>query len=210
VSSRQRAYLAWLIVCLVWGTTYLAIRIALETIPPLLMAGFRWIVAGLFMGFCRNVVLVWPEIHAVGGRAFLSGIVSIQVACIGWALGSAYARRRGHQENVLGAAALEMLFGGIALLFAGLIWHEWAALNFNARTAGALTYLIVFGSIGGFSAFVYALKHLPIATVSLYSYVNPVIAVALGTLVLGEPFSARTVLASGLVLAGVVIVKTKN
>ena len=69
-------------------------------------------------------------------------------------------------------------------------------LAFNARTAGALAYLIVVGAIAGFTAYAYALKHLPVATVSLYAYVNPVIAVILGTLILREPFNARMAVAA--------------
>ena len=76
------------------------------------------------------------------------------------------------------------------MLVVALARGEWP-VTLQQRTLGALVYLIVVGSIVGFSAYAYALKHLPVATVSLYAYVNPVIAVLLGTLVLGEPFSAR-------------------
>jgi drug/metabolite transporter (DMT)-like permease len=288
VKGTRRAYLAWVVVCLVWGTTYLAIRISLETIPALLMGGFRWVAAGvllvgilaargermpplrtwpalsglgilligfgnggvvwaeqtvpsglaavlaattpfwlvgvdavmpngealsrrrsvgLVVGFLGNVLLVWPEVRAAGGRAFLGGVVATQIAALGWAIGSGYARRRGVHENVVAAAALEMLSGGIVMLVLGLILHEWQDLTFNVRTMSALLYLILFGAIAGFSAFVYALKHLPLATVSLYSYINPVIAVALGALVLKEPVGARTVIAGAIVLAGVAIVR---
>jgi drug/metabolite transporter (DMT)-like permease len=290
---QKRAYLAWVFVCLVWGTTYLGIRIALETIPPLLMGGIRfatagavlvsvlrlrgqrmpradrlpalmvlgtlllgfgnggvvwaeqtvpsgltavlvamspfWMVgvdsltahgepitlrraAGLIIGFSGIVLLVWPEIHVdETGRAFLGGVVAAQLACFGWAIGSTYSRRRGHtaarDENVLVTAAFEMLFGGLSLLIAGSLRGELAALTFNVRTALALGYLIVFGAIGGFTAFAYALKHLPIATVSLYAYVNPVIAVALGTIVLKEPFNARLGTAAAIVLTGMALVR---
>ena len=288
-----RAYVAWAIVCVVWGTTYLAIRICLETVPPLLMGGLRFVTAGtvlmailalrgerlpgpaawpslailglcmlgfgnggvvwaeqtvpsgltavlvatspfwmvgldalvpprepltprrvlgLVVGFAGIVMLVWPEIRFGGGRGFLIGVISAQIACVGWAVGSAYSRRRGHgeakHENVLATAAFEMLFGGIGLLVAGLATHEASQLTFNARTASALAYLIVFGAIGGFTAYAYALKHLPVATVSLYAYINPVIAVVLGTLILKEPFNARMGVAAAVVLAGMMLVKT--
>jgi drug/metabolite transporter (DMT)-like permease len=80
-------------------------------------------------------------------------------------------------------------------------------LSFNARTTTAVVYLLVFGSIGGFSAYAYALKHLPVTTVSLYAYVNPVIAMVLGTLVLSEPLSPRLALAGAIVLLGMAMVR---
>jgi drug/metabolite transporter (DMT)-like permease len=280
-------------VCLIWGTTYLAIRIALETIPPLLMAAIRWIIAGglliavlklrgermperrewpvltllgilllgfgngavvwaeqtvpsgltavlvatspfwmvgidatmaggerltlrrvlgLAVGFCGIVMLVWPEIRVgEGGRAFLGGVIATQIACVGWAVGSSYARKRGRgeavDENVLATAAFEMLFGGMALLIVALALGETGRLVYSPRSAGALIYLILVGAIAGFSAYAYALKHLPVATVSLYAYVNPIIAVVLGTLVLREPFNARMGVAAAIVLAGMVLVR---
>jgi drug/metabolite transporter (DMT)-like permease len=290
VGRQERAYLAWVVICLVWGTTYLAIRISIETIPPLLMAAIRWIVAGtlligvlrargerlpaprawpalavlgvlllgfgngavvwaeqtvpsgltavlvatvsfwlvgidavrsdgdvltlrraigLLAGFTGIVMLVWPEIHLSGDRAFLEGVLASQLACMGWAIGSTYARRRGQEENVLMTAAFEMLFGGMALLIVGSSLHEWAALSISRRTAGALAYLIVVGSIAGFSAYAYALKHLPVAFVSLYAYVNPVIAVGLGTVVLHEPLNARIGIAAGSVLVGIGLVRSR-
>ncbi len=290
-ASTRRAYAAWVIVCVLWGTTYLAIRISLETIPPLLMAGFRWITAGslllimlklrgeqlpsrrswpslavlgllllgfgngavvwaeqtvpsgltavlvamcpfwmvgleavmpdgdrltprrvigLLVGFAGIVTLVWPEVHVGGGRLFLGGVISTQIACVGWALGSTYARRRGHEENVLGAAAFEMLFGGMLLLAAGAAIGEWRIVAFNPRTSAALAYLIVFGAIAGFSAYAYALKHLPVATVSLYAYVNPIIAVILGTMVLQEPLNVRMATAAGIVLVGMALVRSRG
>jgi drug/metabolite transporter (DMT)-like permease len=80
-------------------------------------------------------------------------------------------------------------------------------LTFNRVTLGALTYLTLVGSIAGFSAYAYALKHLPVATVSLYAYVNPVIAVLLGTAVLGERLSPRLAVAGGVVLVGMALVR---
>lgn len=285
--------MAWVAVCLIWGTTYLAIRISLESIPPLLMAALRWIAAGgllivvlklrgesmpdrrewpmltllgvlllgvgngavvwaeqtvpsgltavlvatspfwmvaidalmpegdrltlrrtlgLLVGFCGIVMLVWPEIRVdKGGRAFLGGVIAAQIACAGWAIGSSFSRKRDRGEakhgNVLVTAAFEMLFGGIALLAVALAIGEWPRLAFTTRSAGALLYLIFVGAIAGFSAYTYALKHLPVAMVSLYAYVNPIIAVVLGTLILGEPFSARMAVAAAVVLAGMLIVR---
>jgi drug/metabolite transporter (DMT)-like permease len=290
----RRAYAAWVIVCVVWGTTYLAIRISLETIPPLLMAAMRWIAAGsilltalklrgerlptpsawpalvvlgilllgfgngavvwaeqtvpsgltsvlvatvpfwmvgierltrdgdplttrrfagLALGFAGIVALVWPEIRVDGSsREFLTGVMSTQIACAGWAVGSSYARRRGRthasEENVLATAAFEMLFGGLFLLACALALGEPSRLAFTPRTAGTLAYLTFVGAIGGFTAYAYALKHLPVATVSLYAYVNPVIAVVLGTLVLHEPFGVRMGVSAAIVLGGMALVRS--
>jgi drug/metabolite transporter (DMT)-like permease len=280
--------MAWVVVCLVWGTTYLAIRIALETIPPFLMAAIRWIaagtlliallklrgqrlpemrawpslavlgllllgcgnggvvwaeqtvpsgltavlvstipfwmvaierlmpnaepltprrLAGLIVGFTGIVLLVWPELGLENGGAFLGGVIATQVACLGWAIGSSYARRRGSEENVLAAASIEMVAAGVCLLAVASTRGEWTTLEVNNRTLGAVAYLVVAGSIVGFSAYAYALKHLPIAIVSLYAYVNPVIAVLLGTLILQEPLSPRLAVASAIVLTGMGMVR---
>jgi len=278
-------------VCLVWGTTYLAIRIALESIPPLLMAAMRytaagtilavilrlrgarlpgprawpslivlgvlllglgnggvvwaeqtvpsgltavlvatspfWITgidvilggerltarrwAGLLIGFVGIVALVWQDLRVGDRRAFLTGVVATQIACVGWAIGSLYARRRGRggarDENVLATAAFEMLFGGLAMFGAAAVHHEYAVLAFTPRTSLALGYLIVFGAVIGFTAYAYALKHLPVATVSLYAYINPVIAVFLGVLILNEPFGLKDVVAAAVVFLGVALVR---
>jgi drug/metabolite transporter (DMT)-like permease len=291
-ASQRRAYAAWLVVCVIWGTTYLGIRIALETIPPLVMPACRWIVAGslllailrargerlppvrswpqlallgslligvgngavvwaeqtvpsgltallvavspfwmvgiealmpggerltrqgaagLLIGFCGIVALVWPDLRIDATRGtLLRGIVATQFACIGWAVGSTYARRHGREENVLAAAALQMLFGGLLMAAAATLHHEWDAIRLTPRTLGALAYLTFAGSIAGFSAYAYALKHLPISTVSLYAYANPVIAVALGTLILGEPLEARMAVAAAVVLSGIALVRRQG
>lgn len=291
-SARERrlALLAWMAVCLIWGTTYLGIRISLETMPPALMGGLRWLIAGglltgylvargerlpdpsrwkgialmaflllglgnggvvvaeqwvpsglaavfvatspfwmaavesrlrdgerltrttaagLVIGFAGIVVLVWPELAVdnPGSRQFLLGVLALQVASFGWALGSAYSRRHARHDNVLGTTALQMLAGGLLMTFVGTLRGEWGDLWFTARSGWALAYLATVGAIGGFVAYTYALRHLPVSFVSLYAYINPVIAVALGVLVLGEPFDSRIAIAAALVFAGVAVVR---
>jgi drug/metabolite transporter (DMT)-like permease len=289
-STTRQAYVAWIAVCLLWGTTYLAIRIALETVPPMLMGGLRWPLAGamillvmkargdvlpgprewgglailgtlmigvgnggvvwaeqtlpsgltavlvaaipfwmvgvervagdttpltpmrltgLVVGFLGIVMLVWPELELGEGWGFLIGVAATQFACLGWALGSSYARRRGAAENVLAAAAYQMLFGGLVMIAAGVLRGELPQLVLNTRTTAAVVYLMIFGSVAGFSAYAYALKHLPVATVSLYAYVNPVIAMVLGTLVLDEPLSPRLAVAGATVLIGMAMVRRR-
>jgi drug/metabolite transporter (DMT)-like permease len=108
---------------------------------------------------------------------------------------------------VLATAAFEMLFGGIALLVVGLALGEWTRLVFTPRTSLALGHLIFFGAVAGFTAYAYALKFLPVTTVSLYAYVNPIIAVVLGILVLREPFNVRMAIAAAVVLIGIALVR---
>lgn len=288
--ERRLAYCSWITVCIVWGTTYLGIRVALETMPPMLMGGLRWllagsllaayvvatgerlprpgrwsgiallgflmlglgnggvvvaeqwvpsglaavivasnpfwmaaveaalpdgerlqpnVIAGLIIGFTGIVVLVWPDLtlHAARRHGFLAGVVALQIASIGWSLGSAYSRRHTRSENVLALTACQMLAGGVIMTFAGTVLGEWSHLSFTTETTLALLYLATVGAIGGLVAYNYALRHLPVSFVSLYAYINPVIAVALGVLLLHESFDSRMALAAGLVLAGVAVVR---
>lgn len=289
-SPRQRklAYVAWVAVCIIWGTTYLAIRIALETIPPFLMGGLRWVsggillaatlraageplpprrdlpavallgfllivlgnggvviaeqwvpsgmtaviiatspfwmvgverllpdrerltalrVAGLLTGFAGILLLVWPDLRADAHTDFLAGVVWLQMACAAWAVGSAYSRRHRPAAGTLMVAGIEMIAGGVMMSAIGTIRGEWQALSFTPRTGVALAYLATIGAVGGFGSYLYALRHLPVSFVSLYSYINPIIAVILGVAVLGEPLTIRMIGAAALVLTGAAVVK---
>lgn len=286
----RRAWIAWFAICLIWGTTYLAIKVALDTIPPLLLGGFRYLLAasimliglrfsgrslpprstwltqavlgffmlalgnggvvtgesylssgltavlvatspfwmvgvdavfpggarlharqfiGMLVGFLGIVMLVWPDLSIGGasGRDVLIGVIAVQVACLGWSLASSYTKRHVMSGDVLGAATLQMLFGGLFMTAGGTVRGEWAHLSFNLSTSLSLAYLTLLGSVVAFVAYSYALKHLPIAVVSLYTYVNPVIAVALGILLLDEPFDLRQVAAAAVIAVGMVIVR---
>lgn len=288
--SVRLAWAAWVTICLVWGTTYLAIRVALETVPVLLLAGLRWTAAGLLLafiarlmgrplpslrywaglallgflmnvigngmvvwaeqyvasgltaviiasvpfwavgveaclpggerlrwptlaglsiGFTGIVVLVWPEMQGGGqaGRQMVAGVAAIQVACLGWAMGTAYARRHPSASDPLTASAVQMLLSGVMLLGLATAAGEWSVLHFSERSLAAMVYLTVVGSTIGYTAYVYAIQHLPVSTVSLYAYINPIIAVVLGALLLAEPFTPRVVVAAALVLAGMAVVR---
>ncbi|MEI6244201.1 MAG: EamA family transporter [Acidobacteriota bacterium] len=286
----RRAWLAWFAICLIWGTTYLAIKVALVTIPPLLVGGFRYLLAaaimlvglrvqgrrlpppsawptqavlgffmlalgnggvvtgegylssgltavlvatspfwmvgidalypggarlharhliGMCVGFGGIVMLVWPDLSlgGVSGRNMLLGVIAVQVACIGWSLASSYTKRHVTSGDVLGAATLQMLFGGAFMTLGGTLRGEWAHLSFTMPSALALLYLTLLGSVVAFVAYSYALKHLPIAVVSLYTYVNPIIAVALGIFLLHEPFDLRQLAAAAVIAVGMLIVR---
>jgi drug/metabolite transporter (DMT)-like permease len=167
------------------------------------------LIAGLVIGFSGIVLLVWPELTlgSAGDRGFLIGIVAVQVAAFGWSLGSSYSRRNMREDHILGTTAFQMLAGGLMMVLVGTARGEWSALFFTTRSAVALTYLATIGAVGGFVAYTYALRHLPVSFVSLYAYINPIIAVALGILVLHEPFTTRMATAAALVFAGVAIVR---
>ena len=108
--------------------------------------------------------------------------------------------------DVMGAAAIQMIFGGVFMTIAGTLLGEWSHLAFNTRTTMAFVYLTFAGSVVAFAAYSYALRHLDVAIVSLYTYVNPIIAVALGAWLLGEPLGWRMFAAAGLIAAGVLVV----
>jgi drug/metabolite transporter (DMT)-like permease len=132
-------------------------------------------------------------------------MIALQVACAGWALGSSYSRRHA-ADNAIGAAAVQMLLGGAMMFAIALARGEWAHLAFTPRTFAAEAYLAVIGSLAAYPAYVYALKHLPVSLVSMYAYVNPVIAVLLGAAVLAEPLGPRVAVATAAVLLGIAMV----
>jgi drug/metabolite transporter (DMT)-like permease len=293
MTSRERfgAYGAWAAVCFFWGTTYLAIRIGLETLQPTLFAGIRFLVAGSILFFIMsrqrnarmpvrrewfdlgvvglmllgvgNGAVVWAEQWVPSGMAallvatspfwaaalerlqgggervglrgllgmavgfgglallvgpqlfgaelngkYLLGILIIQVGCFFWQAGSLYAKRRPTGVSPLMASSVQMLWAGLVLTLAGTLIGEWGGMRFSARSVGAFLYLVVFGSIVAYSAYMYAIQKLPLPLVSTYSYVNPIVALVLGWLVLSEPLGWREGGAALVILLGVALVKT--
>lgn len=287
------AYGAWSSICIFWGTTYLAIRICLETVPPLLMGGIRFLTAGsilfLFMRFVYgakppqkrglltlgligismlgvgNGAVVWTEQHISSGMAallvstfpfwvagfesltsdgerittriffgmllgflglsllvapdlfgiatdkfFIISVILLQIASISWTAGSVYAKHNPVRVPSLMGAAVQMLAAGFVLTTLGMLKGELPALHFNGKTFAALSYLILFGSIVAFGSYNYAIQKLPLSFVSMYSYINPVIAVLLGWILLAEPFGWRIGLATAIILGGVALVKGKS
>jgi drug/metabolite transporter (DMT)-like permease len=173
----------------------------------------RWpAIAGLAIGFSGIVVLVWPELSSgdAAGRQFVGGVLGIQLACFGWALGTSYTKRHPRHPSSadpMAASTVQMLFSGTMLLTLATADGEWATLRFTARTLAAMIYLTVAGSVVAYTAYVYAVRHLPISTVSLYAYINPLIAVVLGAALLGEPLTLRVAVAGALVLIGTLLVR---
>jgi drug/metabolite transporter (DMT)-like permease len=164
---------------------------------------------GMGVGFGGLALLVGPKLFGgeVDGK-YLLGVIIIQVGCFFWQAGSVYAKRRPTGVSPLMASAVQMLWAGAALTLLGTILGEWGGMRFSARSAGALLYLVVFGSIVAYSAYMYAIQKLPLPLVSTYSYVNPLVALVLGWLVLSEPLGWREGASALVILLGVALVKT--
>lgn len=287
--SKARIYAAFAAVYVLWGSTYLTIRFAVETIPPFLMAGTRHLTAGLLLyGWMRssgaprptgrhwlsafsiggllllggNGLVTWAEQRVPSGLAALiiasvpiwmavlaaaekrrrpsgfvimglaiglAGIVllvapgrlgggervdpmgaaALLTAALSWSIGSLYARRAPLPSSTLTAVSMEMIGGGCLLWITGLLLHEGSRLDLAAvstKSALSLVYLIVFGSLVGFSAYVWLLKVTTPARVSTYAYVNPIVAVLLGTLFAGEALTLRIGLAAVSIVAAVALI----
>jgi drug/metabolite transporter (DMT)-like permease len=306
-AARRVRLVAWvclLIVWVVWGSTYLAIRVGVETMPPLLMAAARNLVAGLIMfplalrsrravlradGTERATGRHWPTraewlgcaivgilllvangVVGVGektvpsglaallvatvplwllgidaglnharlglaqlaglalglaGVALLSGlgrgahgtsvvgVVIILAAAAAWALGTIMAGRVTIPSSPALASGMQLLIGGAGLLVLGAAAGEFSSLRLaevSTRSWLALAYLIVMGSIVAFSAYGIAVRALPTATVATYAYVNPVIAVLLGTLILNERLTPAMIGGGALIVGAVVLVVRRS
>jgi drug/metabolite transporter (DMT)-like permease len=300
---RRPSLVAWvclLIVWVVWGSTYLAIKVGVETIPPLLMAAARNLVAGAIMfpaamGARRRAIRAgqllsrWPNrkewlgCAAVGvlllvangavgigeqtipsglaallvatvplwllgidavlnharlglapmaglalglagvgllsglgggsGRVSVIGVVIVLAAAFTWALGTLMSRRVTMPSSPALASGMELLCGGVALLALSAAAGEFGSVHLaqiSVRSWLALGYLTVAGSIVAFSAYGIVVRTLPTATVATYAYVNPVIAVLLGTLILNEPLTPATFGGGALIVGAVVLVVRRS
>ena len=293
-SQRQHrfaVFLAFGLVYFFWGSTYLAIDIAVERIPPALMCGIRFLIAGVCMlGFCGLrgrkvrynlrqlwqmavigilllvggnltlsyaethipsglaalivavvplwflvldslllgdhhvsargkaglglgiaglVVLLWPQLMASThlGRQQLWASLSLQGGCFSWALGSVLAKKwKSPDVDPFSATAWEMIAAGLANLLIAFALGDLARVAWTARGVGAVVYLVIFGSWVGYTAYIWLLGHVPTSKVSTYAYVNPVVAVFLGWLILHEPIDAYILGGSAIVVAAVVLV----
>ena len=134
------------------------------------------------------------------------GIVAILIANIAWAIGTVYSKNHKSDTHPLFGAGLQMICGGIILDIVGTARGEWSNLHPSSDAIWALVYLIIFGSIIAYGAYMYVLKKLPATIVSTYSYVNTVVAVFLGWLWLDEPLNALVWMAVVLTIAGVYLV----
>lgn len=281
---KGRILAAFAAIYLIWGSTYLAIRVAIDTMPPFLMAGSRFLVAGALLygvlrlrGAPRPALGEWKPAALVGGLMLLggNGLVSwsellvpsglaavlvavvpmwvvllqglggtrpavgalagvglglvgvavlvgpldlaggvaplgaaaLMVATLSWAAGTLFAKRSPPASPLLGIA-MTMLAGGALLALTGLGLGEGARVDLAAVSAaslGAWVYLVLLGSLAGFTAYVWLVGVVSPTRVATYAFVNPVVAVALGWALAGEPVTPRTLLAGALVLGAVAL-----
>lgn len=289
--DRALAYGAFAVVCIVWGTTYLAIRVAVRSIPPMLLTGARFTVAGLilfaiarlrgeevprerrvlvdllivglFMVGIGNLAVVWAEQWVPSGiaallvatspfwavlmertkkegeridarRAFgmligfvgvamlvapggaktafdvhlVTGAIVLQFASMAWQYGTLRAKYHLHNVPPLMSSSFQMLAGGITVAIVGLTTGELRRLTFTAQGIASLAYLTMFGSVLAYTAYVYAVGKIRVTTLSLYAYINPLVAVILGWLILKEQVTPMSGVAMLIILGGVALVQT--
>jgi drug/metabolite transporter (DMT)-like permease len=161
-------------------------------------------IGGMAIGLVGASILFRPDVGI--DRNVLHGFLIMQVGLAGWSFGSIYQRRQVGKAHAVIAGAVQQLAAGLILAPFALAIHE-HPIHWSARGVGALLYLVFFGSIVGYSAYVYAMDRLPVAIVSVYPYVNAVVAVALGWVFYREPFGRREALAMAIIFAGVAVVK---
>jgi drug/metabolite transporter (DMT)-like permease len=167
----------------------------------------RATIFGLAVGCVGAAVLVSSGIsqESIGG-AIVGGFVLLQISCASWALGSIYQRRQTTRAHPIVTGAIQQLAAGLAFVLPALLIPEHPILP-SVRGIGAICYLVLFGSIVGYSAYIYAMTHLRVAVVSIYAYINPVVAVFVGWLVYREPFGVREAIAMAIIFTGVAVVK---
>jgi drug/metabolite transporter (DMT)-like permease len=290
--NRTRILLAFAAVYFIWGSTYLFIKYAIETIPPFLVGASRFLVAGaLLYGIARwrgapaptaadwrtafvtgvlmlgfgNGAVVWSEqtvpsgqvalivstvpiwivlmdwwrphgvrpkasvffglalglvgmIILVGPRAIIGdghldelGALALFLGSLSWALGTIITRVRGRQGSLIVFSALQTLSASVAMFVMAAMSGEFGRLSLSAidlRGALSWVYLVLAGSLIGFTAYVYLLDKVSAAKASTYAYVNPIIAVLLGWAFANESISMRTIVAAAVILAGVALITT--
>lgn len=292
VPSSRNVFIAFAILYVVWGSTYLAIKIAIDTMPALMMGSVRFLIAGtglycfllakervqptlkqwcsaaviglmllavgnggvilaeksiptgmasllgavtpmlialmesfprfdldkrkfagLAIGTLGIACLVGPAEIFVSGNSTMQGVLLLLMACVSWSVGSIYSRSAERPQSTLLFVAMQMICGGLALgaVSLGLGEH----LNFNpllvsGQSVLALLYLIVFGSLLGYGAYVWLLQHVNATRVSTYAYVNPIVAVLLGWGFAGEVLGMQTLFSGLAILVAVWLINSKS
>ena len=292
--KRSLVIVAFAALYLIWGSTYLGIRFSIETIPPFLMAGARFVLAGMIMyavawsqgigesnwrnwrtsliiGAClllggnggvtisekyidsglaalivaivpiyivllgwltgmapRPTAVMWMglaggflgvgtlfgpglHVHSTAGRNPAIGISILLVTSFIWSAGSLYSRVAKHAASPFLTAAQQMVCGGILLLLAGIVTGELRRFHpgsVSLLSLGSFIYLVLIGAVVGYTAYIWLLRHCDPAKVATYAYVNPIVAVLLGTFFAGETVTVRTLIAAALIIGSVALIIT--
>jgi drug/metabolite transporter (DMT)-like permease len=167
---------------------------------------------GLGLGFAGTAVLLWPDLKSTGaiGHKELWYSIALIGGAFSWALGSVLSKRWQSGPPTFAATSWQVLFAGLANFIFAFFNHDFAHVTWTSRGVGAIAYLIIGGSLIGYTAYIYILGHAPTAKVSTYAYVNPVVAVFLGWLVLGEKVDGYILAGSAIVIASVILVTSAS
>jgi drug/metabolite transporter (DMT)-like permease len=192
-----------------------AVPLWVAIVETLILRGERLLkkgIAGLFMGIAGLVVLLWPKLMSpeTGGHGVLVGAGILMFAALSWAVGSIVSRRSDLKVDAFSATAWEMLLAGIVNLVISLSLGDQHRVVWTTRGVSALAYLVVAGSWIGFTAYIWLLNHVPTAKVATYAYVNPIVAVFLGWLILHESVDAYTLAGAVVIVASVWLVNTSK
>ena len=291
MTVKTKAYLAWLTISVIWGTTYLVIRIGVTEMPPFLFSGIRWLIAGplflLFLkmkgiplptkkdlipitivailliglgnglitfgeqwipsgltallittmpmlivfietfvlkkvainktiilgaliGFSGILIIFGNNLALLFNPKYLLGIIAIYSGILSWASGTVYSKYRKINVHPLANAGMQMLIAGIFQVSIGLIIGEAENFAFTQNGIWAFIYLAIFGSFIAFGSYIYAIEHLPISFVTTYAYINPVIALFAGWIVLDEVLNFEIISAAVIILIGVAMINRGN
>jgi drug/metabolite transporter (DMT)-like permease len=164
------------------------------------------IIVGALLGFAGISMIFGEDLNQFSHTGYMLGIIATFIAIIAWAGGSIWLKYRRTHTDLFMNVAIQMVSGGIWLIPFSLAFDDLSAVTWTSAVALPMVYLVLFGSIIAFSCYLYALRHLPITIVSLYAYVNPIIAVILGWLILDEKLNATMGIAIALTIAGIYIV----
>ena len=165
------------------------------------------IISGLLLGLSGVILIIGNDLHSLTDKSFITGVLVLFCSMIAWSFGSVFSKYKKIKVDLFFGVALEMLIAGALQICAGFILGEGSKFFLDEKGILALVYLIIFGSIIGYSSYIYAITHLPLTFVSTYAYVNPIIALVLGWLVLGEEMNWLIILAAVVIFIGVTVVR---
>jgi drug/metabolite transporter (DMT)-like permease len=167
----------------------------------------RWMIAGLIAGFAGVLIIFYDYLGQIHNTTFVFGVVLALISTLSWSFGTVYASRQKPTIDVLFGVGLQMLIAGIIILTVCAISGKYVNLAETGHASWyALIYLVIFGSLIAYSAYVFAISKLPATLVSIYAYINPIVAVGLGWLLLAEKLNTHMILGTLITLGGVYIV----